>query len=133
LRADDNPEVLQQRLAAYRAQTAPLIAYYAGKGQLKTVNGMASIDEVTAAIGRELAETAFRAGGPSKRAAQGSKKAPAVKSVRTKPAPAKAKRTGSARAKAKKAKGAKRPAKASQGARNAQKSRRKSAGRRLTK
>ncbi len=63
LRADDNPEVLHQRLEAYRAQTAPLIAYYAGKGLLKRVNGMASIDEVTAAIGRALAETAFRPGG----------------------------------------------------------------------
>ena len=36
LRADDNPEVLKGRLAAYRAQTAPLADYYAGKGMLKT-------------------------------------------------------------------------------------------------
>ena len=32
LRADDNPEVLKGRLAAYRAQTAPLADYYAGQG-----------------------------------------------------------------------------------------------------
>ena len=32
LRADDNPEVLKGRLAAYRAQTAPLADYYAAKG-----------------------------------------------------------------------------------------------------
>ena len=32
LRADDNPEVLKGRLAAYRAQTAPLTDYYAGLG-----------------------------------------------------------------------------------------------------
>lgn len=50
LRADDNPEVLKGRLAAYRAQTAPLVDHYAAKGQLKSVNGMAPIDEVTAAI-----------------------------------------------------------------------------------
>ena len=31
LRADDNPEVLKGRLEAYRAQTAPLVDYYAGK------------------------------------------------------------------------------------------------------
>jgi adenylate kinase len=31
LRSDDNPEVLRQRLEAYRAQTAPLVAYYRGK------------------------------------------------------------------------------------------------------
>jgi adenylate kinase len=73
LRPDDNPEVLQQRLAAYRAQTAPLVTYYAGKGLLKRVNGMASIDEVTAAIGRAMAETAFRPGLP-KRASRGAEK-----------------------------------------------------------
>ncbi|HXF87655.1 MAG TPA: adenylate kinase [Xanthobacteraceae bacterium] len=60
LRPDDNPDVLRERLAAYRAQTAPLVTHYAAKGLLKTVDGMASIDEVTAAIGRALAETAFR-------------------------------------------------------------------------
>ena len=31
LRADDNPEVLRERLAAYRAQTAPLIDHYAAR------------------------------------------------------------------------------------------------------
>lgn len=55
LRADDNPEVLKGRLAAYRAQTAPLAGYYDAKGQLKPVDGMAPIDEVTAAIDRLLA------------------------------------------------------------------------------
>ena len=54
LRADDNPEVLKGRLAAYRAQTAPLIDYYGGLGQLKSVDGMAPIDAVTAAIDRIL-------------------------------------------------------------------------------
>ena len=54
LRADDNPEVLKGRLAAYRAQTAPLADYYAGKGMLKSVDGMAPIDAVTAAIDRHL-------------------------------------------------------------------------------
>ena len=66
LRPDDNPEVLQQRLAAYRAQTAPLVAHYAGSGLLKKIDGMASIDEVTAAIGRAMAETAFRPGLPKR-------------------------------------------------------------------
>jgi adenylate kinase len=51
VRADDNPEVLKGRLSAYRAQTAPLADYYAGKGMLKSVDGMASIDKVTAEIG----------------------------------------------------------------------------------
>ncbi len=65
IRPDDTPEVLKQRLAAYRAQTAPLIAYFADKGMLRTIDGMASIEEVTASIGRALAETAF--GAPPKR------------------------------------------------------------------
>lgn len=50
VRSDDKPEVLKGRLEAYRAQTAPLVAFYAGKGQLKTVDGMAPIDSVTEAI-----------------------------------------------------------------------------------
>ena len=50
LRADDNPDVLAQRLKAYREQTSPLVAYYAGKGALRSVDGMASIPAVTAAI-----------------------------------------------------------------------------------
>ena len=54
LRADDNPEVLRTRLAAYREQTAPLIAYYRNKGVLRSVNGMAAIPDVTAAIDRAL-------------------------------------------------------------------------------
>jgi adenylate kinase len=54
LRTDDNPEVLKGRLAAYRAQTAPLVDYYAGTGQLKSVDGMAPIDDVAREIEREL-------------------------------------------------------------------------------
>lgn len=50
VRKDDNPEVFKTRLEAYRTQTAPLSAYYAGKGMLKTVDGMRPIDEVTEAI-----------------------------------------------------------------------------------
>lgn len=58
VRADDNPAALRKRLAAYRAQTAPLVAYYAARGMLSSVDGMASIPEVAAAIERVLAETA---------------------------------------------------------------------------
>jgi adenylate kinase len=58
IRPDDTPEVLRQRLGAYRSQTAPLVAYYKDKGLLRTVDGMASIEEVTGAIGRALADAA---------------------------------------------------------------------------
>jgi len=54
IRSDDNPEVLRERLSAYRKQTAPLVDYYASKGMLKSVDGMASIDDVTAAIAGHL-------------------------------------------------------------------------------
>jgi adenylate kinase len=49
-RADDNEEVVRNRLAVYREQTAPLVEYYRGKGLLKSVDGMGSVAEVTAAI-----------------------------------------------------------------------------------
>jgi adenylate kinase len=49
-RADDNEEVLRKRLDVYTQQTAPLVDYYAGKGMLKPVDGMAPVGEVTTAI-----------------------------------------------------------------------------------
>jgi len=54
LREDDNAAVLHTRLKAYRDQTTPLIAYYREQGVLRTVNGMAPIPEVTAAIDEAL-------------------------------------------------------------------------------
>ena len=60
VRSDDNPEVLKGRLGAYRTQTAPLTHYYASKGLLRAVDGMAPIDAVTTAIDRLLAKPAPR-------------------------------------------------------------------------
>jgi adenylate kinase len=63
VRPDDNAEALKTRLDVYRTQTAPLIAFYGKKGLLKSVDGMAPIDTVTAAIDRALtAEIAVRGG-----------------------------------------------------------------------
>jgi adenylate kinase len=50
VRKDDNPEVFDERLREYYKKTAPLIGYYYAKRQLAPVNGMASIDEVTAQL-----------------------------------------------------------------------------------
>lgn len=47
-RADDTAETVASRLEAYHAQTAPLIAYYQGKGVLKRVDAMLAIDAVAA-------------------------------------------------------------------------------------
>jgi len=45
-RADDNPEVIRQRLAAYREQTQPLLDYYRSKGLLRTIGGLGTIEEI---------------------------------------------------------------------------------------
>jgi adenylate kinase len=104
LRKDDNPEILKGRLAAYREQTSPLAGYYDAKGMLKGVDGMAPIDDVTAAIDvllshqvpDEVEPASKPARKPAKKAAaskpKGAKKATkkatrrAVKASRAKPA-----------------------------------------------
>lgn len=53
-RADDNEESLRTRLLAYYKQTSPLIGYYYAKGDLKSVDGLASMDEVAASISKAL-------------------------------------------------------------------------------
>ena len=45
-RADDQPEVIRQRLVAYRKQTEPLLAYYGGRGLLRSIDGLGTVDEV---------------------------------------------------------------------------------------
>ena len=47
IRPDDNPDTLRTRLRAYHELTAPVSAYYASRGGLKIVDGMAPIDIVT--------------------------------------------------------------------------------------
>ncbi len=54
VRADDNPDAFKIRLDQYRAQTAPVSAYYQGVGALKEVDGMMAIDDVTAALMKAL-------------------------------------------------------------------------------
>jgi adenylate kinase len=54
LRADDTPETLAHRLGVYYRNTAPLLDYYRGQGKLKTVDGMAPVEAVTAEIGAVL-------------------------------------------------------------------------------
>jgi adenylate kinase len=58
VRADDNPESFKKRLNEYREKTAPLSKYYAGIGELLTVDGMADMDKVTAEIEKLVASTA---------------------------------------------------------------------------
>ncbi len=53
-RADDNEDVIRNRLEVYRELTEPLVAYYADQGLLKTVDGMDSVENVTKEIRRKL-------------------------------------------------------------------------------
>lgn len=92
VRADDNPETLKKRLSAYHTQTAPLADYYARKGRLSSLDGMASIAEVARTIDAILAGAA---------PAKGAKKAPRKASPKARrPArPARAKAKAKAKAK----------------------------------
>ena len=54
-RPDDNEETVRTRMAEYRAKTAPILPIYEARGIVSRVNGMADMDDVTAAIERILA------------------------------------------------------------------------------
>ncbi|MDE1150912.1 MAG: adenylate kinase [Micavibrio sp.] len=49
-RADDNEKTVRERMHIYHTQTEPILPYYTERGMLKTVDGMADMDHVTAAI-----------------------------------------------------------------------------------
>ena len=47
-RADDaNPEVIQNRIDVYNAETAPVAEFYKNAGKYKAINGLGSIQEIT--------------------------------------------------------------------------------------
>ncbi len=54
VRKDDTPEVFEERLREYYKKTAPLTGYYFAKKTLKTVDGMGTIEEVSAGIAKVL-------------------------------------------------------------------------------
>jgi adenylate kinase len=123
LRKDDDAEVLKTRLEAYRRQTAPLIEYYRDKGLLRAVDGMAPVDDVTAAINWIFAT-------PAKKPEKASTKSASPQKSQEKPAKsaAKSKSTTKAKTKAKTAKsGSKKAAKPA--AKTAKPTRKPAAGR----
>jgi adenylate kinase len=68
-RADDDPDVLSRRIIAYRDQTAPLSGYFQLQGVLRSVDGMATVEEVARAIDQVLAgATAGEAPPPRRKA-----------------------------------------------------------------
>jgi adenylate kinase len=53
-RPDDNEETVRTRMGEYRAKTEPILPIYEARGLVKRVDGMADMDEVSAAIARIL-------------------------------------------------------------------------------
>lgn len=54
-RPDDNEETVRTRMAEYRAKTAPILPIYETRGIVTRVDGMADMDQVTAAIEKVIA------------------------------------------------------------------------------
>ncbi len=57
-RSDDNPESFKVRLAAYNAQTAPLLPHYLAQGKLVEIDGMGPVDQVAAELDAALGAVA---------------------------------------------------------------------------
>jgi adenylate kinase len=57
-RADDTLETVQRRMQVYHAQTAPLVAYYEGRGNLRSIDGEGTPEEVSDRI-RETIQQHF--------------------------------------------------------------------------
>ncbi len=53
-RTDDRPETVLSRLEVYRRSTAPLKTYYQGRGILRSVEGVGTVEEVTARLRASL-------------------------------------------------------------------------------
>jgi adenylate kinase len=53
-RADDNAESMRTRLAEYYKKTSPLLGYYYAKGNLKSIDGLAPIEQVQASLAAAL-------------------------------------------------------------------------------
>jgi len=49
-RADDNADSMKVRLLAYYKQTSPLVGYYHAKGDLKSIDGLGTMEDVAASI-----------------------------------------------------------------------------------
>ena len=54
VRKDDDPAVFKDRLSVYNRDTAPILPYYEGQGKIRRVDGMQTIDQVTAQIDKVL-------------------------------------------------------------------------------
>jgi len=67
-RSDDNESAIRERMHEYEQKTKPLIEYYRGRGVLREVEGVGTLDEVARRIeqaldGAEIARAIHHAGG----------------------------------------------------------------------
>jgi adenylate kinase len=69
-RADDDPEILHRRIIAYRSQTAPLSGYFQLQNVLRSVDGMATVEDVARSIDGVLARSAAKAESPARKKAK---------------------------------------------------------------
>ena len=53
-RADDTEEVIRERMAIYRKETAPIIALYDQQRVLVKIDGMGTVDEVTERVSKAI-------------------------------------------------------------------------------
>ena len=53
-RADDAPEAVTRRLAAYRAQTAPVLSWYESRGGVHRIAGTGTVEEISDRIREAL-------------------------------------------------------------------------------
>jgi adenylate kinase len=49
-RADDDPQAVARRLAAYREQTAPVLAFYEARGGVTRIDAVGSVDDIAARV-----------------------------------------------------------------------------------
>jgi len=61
-RADDRPEIVQERLESYYSQTAPLLEYYRDRGLLVTIDATGTPEEVFARIKATMEQRGKRSG-----------------------------------------------------------------------
>jgi adenylate kinase len=101
-RADDDPEILSRRLLAYRGQTAPLSGYFQLQNVLRTVDGMATVEEVARSIDEALTPSPPKTPSPAKTPARRKPRA-AAKAAATPKADAAAKAAAPKSAPSKKA------------------------------
>src|SRR5690606_8626838 len=63
-RDDDNPESVRKRLQVYNDSTAPVIGFYGNRGTLTRIDGVGTMDEITARILAALKKAWGRGPGP---------------------------------------------------------------------